>query len=92
MDLRRSKYIPKSRTIWETKGAPSVTNDPKVTKNTVRTKQQTVLKLIVVDSFSKTLEINENQLPELSEYDSSLILQYQRSKLLAEGLSQLDTF
>ena len=74
MDLRRSKCIPKPRTIWEAKGAPSTVNDPKVTKNTVRTKQQTVLKLIVVDPFLKVLEINENQLPELSKYDSPLIL------------------
>ena len=74
MDLRRSKRIPKPRTIWEAKGAPSAASDPKVTKNTARTEQQTVLKPIAVGPLSEALEINENQLPELSEYEPPLLL------------------
>ena len=92
MDLRRSKRIPKSRTTWEAKGAPSAASDPKVTKNTARTEQQTALKSIAVDPFSKVLEINENQLPKLPEYEPSLNLQFQRSKSLTTNLSQLDMF
>ena len=92
MDLRRSQHIPKPRTIWEAKGAPCAVNDPKVTKNTVRTEQQTAFKPIPVDSFPKTFEINENQLLELSKYESLLNLQFQRSKSLVTDLSQLNTF
>ena len=92
MDLHRSKRIPKPRTIWEAKGAPSAASDPKVTKNTARTEQQTALKPIAVGPLPETLEINENQLPELPEYEPPLNLQFQRSKSLATGLSQLDTF
>ena len=92
MDLRRSKRIPKPKTIWEAKGAPSAASDPKVTKNTARTEQRTALKPIAVGPLPKALKIDENQLPELPEYEPPLILQFQRSKLLAMGLSQLDTF
>ena len=92
MDLRRSKRIPKPRTIWEAKGAPCAASDPKVTKKTARTEQQTALKPIVAGPLLEALEINENQLPELPEYEPPLILQFQRSKSLAVGLSQLGTF
>ena len=92
MDLRRSKHIPKPKTIWEAKGAPSTASDPKVTKNTARTEQRTVFKPIVVGPFPKVLEIDENQLPELSKYESPLILQFQRSKSLTTDLLQLDMF
>ncbi|KAF7504084.1 hypothetical protein GJ744_002849 [Endocarpon pusillum] len=92
MDLRRSKRIPKPKTIWEAKGAPSAASDPKVTKNTARTEQRTALKPIAAGPLPKALEIEENPLPELPEYEPPLILQYQRSKSLATGLSQLDTF
>ena len=92
MDLRRSKRIPKPKTIWEAKGAPIAASDPKVTKNTARTEQQTALKPIAAGPLPKALEIDENQLPELPEYEPPLILQFQRSKLLAMGLSQLNTF
>ena len=92
MDLCRSKRIPKPRTIWEAKGAPCAASDPKVTKKTARTEQQTALKPIVAGPLPEALEINENQFPELPEYELSLILQFQRSKSLAAGLSQLDTF
>ena len=76
MDLRRSKRIPKPKTIWEAKGAPSVTSDPKVTKNTVRTEQQTVFKSIITRPLSKVLKIDENQLSEFLEYKPFLILQF----------------
>ena len=92
MDLRRSKRIPKSKTIWEAKGAPSAVSDPKVTKNTVRTEQRTTFKPIVTGSFLKVLEIDENQLLKLSKYESFLILQFQRSKSLTMDFLQLDTF
>ena len=76
MDLRRSQRIPKPRSIWETKGAPCTTNDPKVTKKTARTERQTTFKLIPVSPFSKVLEINENQLSKLYKYESLLNLQF----------------
>ena len=92
MDLRRSQRIPKPKTIWETKDAPCTANDSKVTKNTVRTERQTVLKPIPVGPLPKALEINENQLPKLPKYEPPLNLQLQRSKSLVTDLSQLDTF
>ena len=92
MDLRRSQRIPKPRSIWEAKGAPCAANDPKVTKKTARTERQTALKPIPAGPLPKALEINENQLPELPEYEPPLNLQFQRLKSLATDLLQLDTF
>ena len=92
MDLRRSQHIPKPRSIWEAKGAPCAANDPKVTKKTARTERQTALKPIPASPLSKTLEINENQLSELSKYEPSLNLQFQRSKSLVTDLTEFDTF
>ena len=92
MDLRRSKRIPKPKTIWEAKGALSVVNDPKVTKNTVRTEQRTTFKPIITGPLPKAFKIDENQLLELPEYEPPLILQFQWSKSLVTGLSQLNTF
>ena len=92
MDLRRSKRIPKPKTIWEVKGAPSAASDPKVTKNTARTEQRTTFKPIAAGPLPKAFEIDENQLSKLPEYEPSLILQFQRSKSLITSLSQLDTF
>ena len=92
MDLRRSKCIPKPKTIWEAKGAPNAASDLKVTKNTARTEQQTVFKLIAAEPLLKVFEIDENQLPKLPEYEPPLILQFQRFKSLVTDLLQLDTF
>ena len=60
MTLRRSKRILKLKTIWETKGASSTVNDSKVTKNTVRTEQRIVFKLIITEPLLKVFEIDEN--------------------------------
>ena len=92
MELRRSQREPKPRTIWEEKGAPSAAKDPKINKKTDRTEQKTVLKPVTTGPLPKTLKINENQLPKLSEYEPPLNLQFQRSKSLVTDLSQLDTF
>ena len=92
MDLRRSKCISKPKTIWEAKGAPAAASDPKVTKKSARTEQQTALKPIPVGPLPKVLEIDENQLPDLPEYKPSLELRFEPSKSLLEGLSELDTF
>ncbi|KAF7506358.1 hypothetical protein GJ744_011824 [Endocarpon pusillum] len=92
MDLRRSKRIPKPKTIWEENGAPSAAKDPKITQKTDRTKQQTALKPVPVGPLSEALEFDANQLPELPDYEPPLDLRFQPSKSLATGLSELHTF
>jgi Transposase IS4 len=89
---RRSKRIPVPKTIWEEKGAPSAASDPKITKNTARTSQKTALKPVIASPLPETIELNENDLPELPTYKPPLNLQFQASKSLATGLSELETF
>ena len=92
MILRRSKHTPVPKTIWEEKDAPSAASDPKITKKSVRTEQETAFKPIIIDPFSETTELNEKDLPELPTYEPPLNLQFQTSKSLATGLSELQTF
>ena len=92
MELYRSQRQPKPKTIWKEKGAPSVARDPKIIKRTDRTEQKTALKPVVVGSLPKTLEIDVNQLPNLSVYKPSLELRFEPSKSLLKGLSKLNTF
>ncbi|KAF7506334.1 hypothetical protein GJ744_011907 [Endocarpon pusillum] len=92
MELRRSQRQPKPRTIWEERGAPSASRDPKITKRTDRTEQQTALKPIAIGPLPKTLEIDVNQLPDLPAYKPPLELRFERSKPLLEGLLELNTF
>jgi Transposase IS4 len=92
MSLRRSKRTPVPRTIWEEKGAPSAASDPKITKKTARTEEKTALKPIAVGSLPETLEFDEDNLPELPTYQPPLDLQFQASKSLITGLSELETF
>ena len=56
MELRRSQREPKSRTIWEEKGAPSAAKDPKINKKTDRTEQKTALKSVVTRPLPKRLK------------------------------------
>jgi hypothetical protein len=92
MILRRSKRTPVPKTIWEEKGAPSAASDPKITRKTARTEQQTALKPIAIGPFPEAIELNEKALPELPIYKPPLNLQFQASKSLATGLSELQTF
>jgi Transposase IS4 len=92
MDLRRSKRTPKPKTIWEEKGAPSAASDPKITKKTARTAQETALKPIITGPLPEIIELDENDLRELPTYKPPLNLQFQASESLATGLSELDTF
>jgi Transposase IS4 len=92
MSLRRSKRKPVPKIIWEEKGAPSAASDPKITKNTARTAQKTALKPIVIGHLPETVKLDEKDLPELPMYDPPLDLQFQSSKSLSTGLSELDTF
>jgi hypothetical protein len=92
MDLRRSKRTPKPKTIWEEKGAPSAASDPKITKKTARTAQETALKPIITGPLPEIIRLDENDLPELPMYKPPLNLQFQASESLATGLSELDTF
>ena len=92
MVLRRSKRTPVPKTIWEEKGAPSAASDPKITKNSARTVQKTALKPVIAGPLPETIELNENDLPELPTYNPPLKLEFQASESLATGLSELDTF
>ena len=92
MILRRSKRTPVPRTIWEEKGAPSSASDPKITKKPVRTEQETAFKPITIDPLPETAELDEKDLLELPMYEPPLNLQFQTSKSLATGLSELQTF
>ena len=79
-------------TTLEVKEAPSAASDPKITKKTARTAQKTALKPIVIDSLPNTIELDENDLPELPTYNPPLDLQFQSSKSLAMSISELETF
>ena len=92
MILRRSKRTPVPRTIWEEKSAPSAASDLKIIKKSARTEQKTALKSIAIDPLSETAELDEKDLPELPTYKPPLNLQFQASKSLATGLSELQTF
>jgi Transposase IS4 len=92
MVLRRSKHTPVPKTIWEEKGAPYAAFDTKITKNTARTAQKTALKPVIAGPLPETIELNENDLPELPTYNPPLKLEFQASESLATGLSELDTF
>ena len=92
MDLCRSQRTPKPVTIWEEKNAPSAAKDPKITKKSTHTKKKTALKPIAVGPLPNVIKLDENWLPELPTYIPLLELRYQASKLLATGLSELDTF
>ena len=76
MILHRSKRTPVSRTIWEEKGVPSAASDPKITKKSVRTKQKTAFKSIVISSHLETVKLNEKDLLKLPTYEPSLNLQF----------------
>jgi hypothetical protein len=92
MIVRRSKRTPVPKTIWEEKGAPSAASDPKITKKAARTEQKTALKPIAIGPLPETAELDEKDLPELPTYEPPLNLQFQASKSLATGLSELQTF
>ena len=80
------------KTTWEEKGAPFAASDPKITKKTARTAQKTALKPVITGLLPETIELDENDLPELPTYNSPLNLQNEASESLAIGLSELDTF
>jgi hypothetical protein len=80
------------KTIWEEKGAPSAASDPKITTKAARTEQKTALKPIAVSRLLETAELDKKDLPELPTYKPPLNLQFQASKSLATGLSELQTF
>jgi hypothetical protein len=92
MILRRSKRTPIPKTIWEEKSAPSAAPDPKITKKTARTAQKTALKPIITSPLPETIELDENDLPELPTYKPPLNSQFQASESLAISLSELITF
>jgi Transposase IS4 len=92
MILRRSKRTPVPKVAWEEKSVHSAALDPKITKNTARTAQQTALKPIAVGPLPESIKLDEKDLPELPTYNPPLNLQFQASRSLAIGLSQLDTF
>ncbi len=92
MELRRSQRQPKPKTIWEERGAPSAARDPKITKKSDRTAQQTALKPIAIGPLPEVPEFDVKQLPDLPVYEPPLALQFVPSKPLLQGLSQLDTF
>ncbi len=92
MELRRSQRQPKPKTIWEEKGAPSAARDPKITKRTDRTEQKTALKPIAIGPLPEVPEFDVKQLSDLPVYEPPLALRFILSKLLLQGLSQLDTF
>ena len=56
MQLRRTQRVPKPKTIWEQKGAPSAAKDPKITKKNDRTEQKTALKPIAFGPVPEALE------------------------------------
>ena len=92
MILHRSKRTSVPRTIWKEKDVPSTTSDPKITKKSVRTEQETVLKSIVISPLLETAELDEKDLPELPTYESPLNLQFQTSKSLVTDLLELQIF
>jgi Transposase IS4 len=92
MILRRSRRTPVPTVKWEEKGAPSAALDPKIPKKAARTTQKTALKPIAVGPLPETIELDENDLPELPTYEPPLKLQFQPFQSLATGLSELDTF
>jgi hypothetical protein len=92
MILRRYKRIRVPKTIWKGKGAPSAALDPKITENTVRTAQKTALKPIIAGPLPETIELDENDLPELPTYNPPLNLQLEASESLVIGLSKLIRF
>ena len=92
MTPRRSQRQRKPKTIWEEKRAPSATTDPKITKKTAQTEEKTALKPVVTGPLPETIGFDENHLPELPVYEPPLKLQFQQSKSLATGLSELETF
>jgi hypothetical protein len=49
------------------KAAPSAAVDPKITKKTVKTKQKTSFKSVTIDTLSKPIELDKNNLPEQSK-------------------------
>ena len=87
--LRRSQRIPRPKTIWEEKRAPSAAKDPKITKKAARTEKETALKPIATGPLPG---LDEKHLPELPTYKSPLELHFEPSKSLATGLSELHTF
>ena len=57
---RRIGRSRKARTIWEQKGAPSASKDPKITKKAARTVAKTALKPIITGPLPKETGLNEN--------------------------------
>ena len=92
MILRRSKRTPVPKTIWEEKDAPSAASDPKITRKTARTAQETALKPIAIGPLLEAIELDEKALPELPIYTPLLDLHYQPSESLAMSFSELQTF
>jgi hypothetical protein len=90
--LRRSQRIPKPKSIWEEKGAPSTARDLKITKKTVRTEKKTALKPMATGRLLEAIRLDEKHLPKLSTYKPPLELRFEPSKSLAIGLSELDIF
>ena len=90
--LRRTGRQRKPRTVWEQKGAPSAASDPKVPKKAARTVKKTALKPIAVGPLPEKIGLNADQLPGLPSYEPPLDLQYQPSKSLLFGQSELQCF
>ena len=68
MILRRSKRTPVPKIIYDQEGAPSTASDLKITKKTARTEQKTALNPITISPPPTSIELDENDLPELSIY------------------------
>ena len=92
MILHRSKRTSVPRTIWKEKDASSAASDPKITKKSVRTEQEIVLKPIAIDPLPETTELDEKDLPKLPTYEPPFNLQFQTLKSLVTDLSELQTF
>jgi hypothetical protein len=92
MTPRKSHRVRKARTIWEQKGAPPAAKDPKITRKTARTVEKTALKPIATGPLPIAVGFDADHLPELPTYKPPLDLEFQPSKSLNTGLSQLEVF
>lgn len=92
MTPRKSHHVRKARINWEQKRASPAAEDPKITKKTARTEEKTVLKPVITDPLSKTVEFDADHLSELPIYKSSLELEFEASESLVTNLTKSQTF
>lgn len=90
--IRRTGRQRKPRTIWQEKGTPPKSQDPKIPKKAARTAEKTALKPIATGPLPEEAGFDINHLPELPIYQPPLDLQFQSVKSLATDLSELRCF